>query len=64
MVVKTWAPLDCDFRAPLLKITEVSNQTGRVGLIQVEVITDLDQAGHLEDSLFRVPPGLRVEKVP
>lgn len=62
--IKTWTPIDCAFRDPLLKITTVWDRTGRLGKMQVEAMTDLRQEANLEDSLFRVPAGVNIEKFP
>jgi hypothetical protein len=56
MLVQTWTPSDCTFRDPLLKTTTVSDRSDRLWRITIEVITDLEQTGHLDDTLFRVPP--------
>jgi hypothetical protein len=64
MIIKTWTPVDCSFRDPLFKMTTISDQSGRLEKITVEVITDLKEVNHLEESLFHLPPGLDLKTFP
>jgi hypothetical protein len=64
MLVESWTPADGDFRDPLLKITTISDQSGHLWTIKVEIITDLEKADRLDDVLFRVPSGLALDNLP
>lgn len=63
-VVSAWSPTDCDFRGPLLMVTKVSDQSGRLWEMRVEVITDLEEVRSLSDSLFRLPAGMKIQNIP
>jgi hypothetical protein len=61
MRTESWTSTDSNFHDPLLKITTISDLSGHLGMIRMEAITELRKAGHLDESLFQIPPKLEVK---